>query len=501
MEIEHPAVLSLRGYILNDVNYMACGLANGQVKLVSYNGAIDSLPKLEETGKIVGIEFMNYNSKDYFVLFSESPACLKVIAQSDDQSDFYEEFSATLEQSVSLLQMTCHEDTCVFILTLNSSILTLYYYSGGRQLNMIYHSDIDVIKLKDVVCLGILENSLFHNNKESGCDLCMVVNGGNEIQTINLTSSQLEKISSEISENCSETSIWQKPDLLTKVIREFSDIEEVKFIDSNYTNEDLKILDILVGLEKSSLICDFLLRQAGDNFILPDDYVDLIDSWMKQEMAARENCLFETIMPNLIVDFENEENFESLDKFLMSFFEYEKIGKALEKRTQNKNRKKQARRLIFIAKIVIWIHKYREKADVQGLEWQYQRMRFVSLVDGLEENLYLKGIFIDQWARELPEELQNIFFNPLTYEGIYKLLIQTDKKTFCRFFLYFLFELSHQSLESHEIIESFIFEFLITNSEFHYVRGHWCLDTMLHQKVLPLENRNTLQVYASDALQ
>ena len=501
METESPSVLSLRVFIYIDANFVACGLANGQVKIVAYNGATDSLPKLEDTGKIVGVERMNYNHKDYFVLFSESPACLKVVAQSDDQSDSYEEFSVALEENVSLLQMSCFEGSCVFILTLRTSVLTLYIYSGGRQLDTIYQSEMNLFNLKDVVCFGIPDHSLFHHSKESGCDLCMVVNGCSELQTVNITSSPMEKISSEISENCSETSIWQRPDFLTKVIRDFSDVEEFKYIDSNYTTEDLKVIDILVGLEKSSLICDFLLRQAGNNFILPEDYVDLIFSWLQNEIKSKEQCLIERIIPDLIQGQEVEENLASLEKFRVVFCEYEKIASALKKRTQVKIREKEVNRLVFIVKVLIWVIRNKENAYVVRLEWDSHRKILGELVGSCRGKLYLQGLFIDQWGRELPIDLQSVVFSPLTSESVYKLLIETDKKVFCRFFLYFLLELSHSSLDNQQVTDSFLSEFQINHSEFHYIRGHWCLDSMVHPKVVPIDNRNQLNRYASDALQ
>jgi len=501
METESPSVLSLKIFIFNDANYVACGLANGQVKIVAYNGVTDSLPRLEETGKIVGIERMSHDHKDLFVLFSESPACLKVVAQSDEQSDSYEEFSTSLEENVSLLQMSCYEGSCVFILTLRASVLTLYCYAGGRQLDTIYQSETTFLNLKDVVCFGIPEHSMFHYGKESGCDLCMVVNGCSEIQTINITSSQMEKISSEISENCTETSIWQRPELLTKVLRDFSDIEEYKLIDSNFSSEDLKVIDILVGLEKSSLICDFLLRQAGNSFILPEDYVDLIHSWLQNEIKTKDQCLIERIIPDLIQGQGVEENLTTLERFSIIFYEYQKIANALKKRTQNKSLEKEANRLVFIIKVLIWIIRNKENADVAGLGWDNHRKILGELLSNWRGKLYLQGLLIEQWGKQLSIHLQSLVFLPLTIESLYKLLIETNKTTFCRFYLYFLLELSHSSLNNQQIIDSFLSEFQISHSEFHYIRGHWCLDSMVHPKVAPIDNRNQLQKYASDALQ
>lgn len=486
----------MKHFVCGEDLLVACGLSNGQVKLVNKEGAKDALPHMEDTGKVVSIELISYNNKNFFVLLSESPVVFKAIAYTDEQTDYYEHYSTGFEGNPSLLEMRCLEGTCVFLLMLNGGVLSLYTYSGGNDLQLVYQSEMDLRELRDVLCFTLPELSLFHTPKEDGCDLCMVINGGSEIQTIQITSSKLEKIATEISDNCTDSSIWQKPDLLTKVIREFSDLEEAAHIGSEYHEEDFKIIDILVGLEKSSLICDFILREAGDNYLLQDEYVLIIDKWIRTQVESRKNALFENVIASVFV---GEEESGCLERYLKSFLECEKIRSAISKRNQVEGGNNEISKLVFICKVLIWLRNsdLLEKFDL--FDWSLHRNRLGNLISQnqeLGESLTLNlDLLINPDQSEEPRYLSSISNN-----DIVSFLHLFSQEQFCRVLLYFLFELEHTSLESKALLSSFISEFLIPPVEVHYIRGLWCLDTTLHPKVLSTENRNLFDMYSADSL-
>jgi hypothetical protein len=489
-------VLSLKHFILNDDILIACGLSNGQVKLINKDGSKDSLPKMEDTGNLVSINLLSYNNKNYFILFSESPAGFKAIAHSDDQTDYYEHFSTSFEGNPSLLEMTCLDNSCVFILTLNVGDLCLFTYAGGREMNLIYQSDMDVRELRDVLCFAVPELSLFHTPKETGCDLCMVISAGSEVQTMALTSSKLGKIAAEISENCVEVSIWQKPDLLNKVIREFAEMEEAEGIDSDYSDEDLKIMDILVGLDQGAVISDSLLREVGDSFLLQEEYVQIVDNWVKNEVKRRKNALITVLIPSLLQG--EEESLQNLERCLSNFLEYEKIAKAVERRTKSELCNEEISKSVFICRVIIWLNRYNLLDKFEGLDWNSHRRSLLSLPPSAVPSV--NHLNLDLWTSDLPEEVSEDIKNQLSTHSLINLLITCPESIFIRFFLYFLFELEHVSLEVKTFTNDFVADFFVEQVDLHYVRGFWCLDTCLHPKVVPIDNRNLFEMYSADAL-
>ena len=479
----------------NDV-LVACGLSNGQVKIVNREGPKDALPHMEDTGKVVSIELISYNNKNFFVLLSESPVVFKAIAYTDEQTDYYEHYSTGFEGSPSLLEMRCLEGSCVFLLMLNGGVLSLYTYTGGNDLELVYQSEMDIRELRDVLCFSLPELSLFHTPKEDGCDLCMVINAGSEIQTIQVTSSKLEKIAAEISDNCTDSSIWQKPDLLNKVIREFSEMDEVAHIGSEYHEEDFKIIDILVGLEKSSLICDFILREAADNYLLQDEYVLIVADWVRNQVDSRKRALFENVIASVFV---GEEESGCLERYMKSFLECEKIQIAIAKRNQVEAGSNETSQLVFICKVLIWLRNKELLDRFDLFDWSLHRNRLSSLLEqhpDLNGNISLNlDLLINPQEREKPRYLSSI-----SKTDIVSFLQVFSQEQFCRILLYLLFELEHTSLESKALVSSFISEFFDSPVEVHYVRGLWCLDTTLHPKVVPTDNRNLFDMYSADSL-
>ena len=266
----------MKSYYRENALVIACGMGNGDVMLVSQDASIDTVPRSEqENGKVTGIEMLKYGNRDYFVIFRENPGSLSIVRHSDEEIDFYQEYFTFLDENVSLVQMSSYDSCSVFLLTLNSNFLTISFYGGSNKLETLYMKEYNKEDLRSVVAFALPENSLFYNNKEFGCDLWMVSKGGSEIQSFTLTSSREESLIQEIIDGCIEKSIWQKHDLQTKIIREFSENGYMDF--SEYEDEELKMLHLLVTENKSFLINDFLLRRIGNNYIFPNEDVNLID--------------------------------------------------------------------------------------------------------------------------------------------------------------------------------------------------------------------------------
>ena len=142
-----------------------------------------------------------------------------------------------------------------------------------------------------------------------------------------------------------------------------------------------------------------------------------------------------------------------------------------------------------------------------GKNWEYQREKVhalnVTLIEKYNDTK-LQGLMIDALIESLPEQTREKFIRYVDKSLLIELLLFSDKKSFCRLFIYLMLDIEEESLELKNIHVSFVNDFLIESNDVCYIRGCWLLDMLAHPK---LESSN-LKVrselfcqYSKDALQ
>jgi hypothetical protein len=497
-------LICLKSYYFENELHMACGMGNGEVVLANINCVRDIVPSPKDNkGKVTGLEMLKYGSKDYFVIFREQPGSLSVVRHSDNETDYYEEYSIDLEENVSLIQMTSYRYSCFFLLTLNSTTLKVSFYNGTGNLFTIYQNDILKEDIRNVVTFAIPESSMFYYTKEFGCDLCMVSSGGSEIQVMSLTDSKEEMLGEEIENNCRERSIWQIPELQTRVIRELTGLTDFH---SEYYEEDLKIIDLLVNLRKGSIICDFILRKSGNNYVLPAEFAKLVDIWVKKEVYKQQKYIDSEILPQVIQaethDLENL--YTHIQIFLGTLYEIHYIALSLEKRLISKGAESQSNHLIFKIKVISWLITNNLLDVFNDRNWSFQRdyINKVCLNSQCQySDLAIQGILLDYLSLSFPQDLSEILKDPLNKEKLLILLETLDEEKFTQIFLYFLLDLEEDMLELKNIHGNFINDFFVSWELANYIRGIWSLDMLSNIRIADMSETNEkFQIHAKNAL-
>jgi hypothetical protein len=505
LEQKAPSVITLKSYYLENNLIIACGMDNGDVMLVGPRESIDSVPNPDQQyGKVAGIEMLRYSNKDYIVIFRESPASLSVVRHSDAECDFYEEFYAPMDESSTLLQITSFNGCSVFLLTLNFTTLKLNVYSGSSKLETLYENQFTRQDILNVVTFIIPENSLFYNKIEFGCDLWMISRGGSDIQVMSLSYSREESLIQEISDYCIDKSIFQESELQIRVLKEFSELGK---FESEYDDNDFKILDLLISQNKGSLLADLLLRRIGSTFLVPNDYVAAVNKWVREELHYKNERLYEFIVPELLQwDSIEIRDLSGLEFYLEAIYQYYYVSLALETRNKDHSLVDLCDSFIFIARTLLWISDKNLLEVFRGKHWKSQRERLETLNRSYMEkfNTYESySLTIDTWTQSLPETLLVKFATSLDKKSLIDLLLTTDKDVFTRIFLYLLLDIEEDFLELKNIHLGFSQYFLINSNETSYVKGHWCLDMLSHPKFIsddPANQSEAIRVYAKDAL-
>lgn len=511
LELERPEIITLKSYYYETTLCVACGLENGTVMLASQNSVIDSVPE-QQSGKITGIEMLQYGNKDYFVIFRENPGSLSVFHLSDSDSDFYEEYFTELEENISLVQMSTHQQSAIFLLTLNSTLLTVSFYNGSNRLETLYSHDFTREELRNLVTFALPDNSFFYNSREFGCELSMVSRGGTEVQYMTLTNCREEALFQELAEACVEKTIWQRPEMQSRIIR---DLEAIGIDKSDYSDEDLKMMDLMVGQRKAALIGDFLSRKIGNNYVVAVDLVNFVTNWLKTEFEKRKELVENEMIPMFL-----QENADlkglctAVEEILDEMYEYLKIASVLKIRQNHCPVYADIEKLVFVLRTTIWIVQNSLLEIFAGMNWNRQRDRLndlsrrVSDPNAVNVPNYSTSpvltLFLDEWTSQMIPELLEEFKNSISKNVIFTMLVHSSQDIFCKVFLYLLLVIELETLELKGIHLKYISEFILVSEVVDYVKGCWLLDMFSHQNLLPDENSESqagvFQQFAKDAL-
>ena len=506
LEQQRPAIVSLKSYYYERILVVACGMDNGQVMLASQNNSIDSVPLADHhCGKVTGIEMLQYDCKDFFVIFRENPGSVSVFRHSDADSDYYEEYFTDLEENISLVEMTSYEQCSVFFLTLNSTVLSVSFYCGSNRLETLYSRDFNRTELRNVVTFALPESSLFYNSREFGCDLCMVSRGGSELQIMTLTSCKEEALMQEVAEACVEKVIWQKPEMQSRVIREIGSQGEVE---SEYSDEDIRILDVFAAQRKCALVADFIQRKIGNTFVMPMDYANLIASWVKKEYDKRQEKIEAEVIPSYLQSYEDSKALVPvIENLLDDVYEYQKVATSLKERLVSTGLCQDTESLIFIMKVLVWIAEKGLLEIFNEMNWDNQRQR-LSALNAKYSSSYstyeTQGLFLDDWVEGLIPQLKAQFYESINKTVVLTLLVNTQSSLFSRIFLHLLLDLEADSLELKNLHACYLHDFMISSSEASYIRGCWSLDMLSHPSFIPTDESESqpghFQQYSKDAL-
>ncbi|CAG9327223.1 unnamed protein product [Blepharisma stoltei] len=491
-ETEKTSVTCIK-YDINSLGRLAAvGLGTGDIVVVELDELSEfRLPDFtQKGGKVTGIDFIASATGVLLAVFREEPSSFTV-TQIAEENKITEIARIDYPRFTSLLQMSVFENSMLFLAALSGTELEVSIYHpvvNQTELIILDQKEFTLDELNSVVNITIPETSIFKNKIEFGCDLWILGRGGSELQVFPITSSESEKITQNLVTSCMDHTIWQKPETLERILVEY----EKAGIKSPAYYQDMMnpaIISVLVKEKKSNVVSEFMLRKFQDSYLLPEEYISIIESWLKKDMIdVDEEVKTLVIDEYLILEKQGNDYYRIVkhaETMLSHCYQIKDIAVAIDIRKSDNSYIENVVQKIHVLKFICWI--LRSDAThylkLEGWNWNERRAKRKDFFEKAklqysQSNTEI-GLFIDNWVNNRPF--------PPTVEQLIDILNGTDERTFQAIFQYLLLDLSEYAKSAYhsdlsENIDSnlnlFKASFLFSTIESYKISGFWHLDML-----------------------